>query len=187
MKRLSPRSVRNGHRGRESGQGLPLSLVPPHRVLRNSQGAAAAELIQILVRLRHQFQIPAFEDQAGRAAGTHTPQPVKRKAVRSAVCPWFYPQIFSIIRYCPLFPVGAVLQRAQCPIVPLAPAVGIRMVADGRLCHTVFLCIQNQGLPIPGCLCYLIHSKQGSPASRFRLSNFTVSQIHPIRTRFPSL
>lgn len=54
------------------------------------------------------------------------------------------------------------LQGFQCPIVPFAPAIDILVVcaiADDRLCYAVLLCVQNQGLLIPGCLCYLIHSE----------------------------
>lgn len=57
-------------------------------------------------------------------------------------------------------PVGSVFQRGKCPVIPLSPAVNILpvcVVAYSGLCDSVFLRV----VPIPGCLCYLIHSKGG--------------------------
>ena len=58
--------------------------------------------------------------------------------------------------------VGAILQRGQCPVVPFLPAIDvlpIGSIPDRRFRDSVFLCILNQCLPIPGGLCYLVHSE----------------------------
>lgn len=59
-------------------------------------------------------------------------------------------------------PVRAVFRRCLRPIVSLAPAVDVLpvgVVPGRRFCDSMLLCIQNQGLPVPGRLCYLIHSE----------------------------
>ncbi len=54
--------------------------------------------------------------------------------------------IGPVLVWMPVRSVGAILQRLQGPIIPLAPAVDILpvgAVADCRFCHSVLLCIAN--------------------------------------------
>lgn len=57
--------------------------------------------------------------------------------------------------------MGTLLQRGKDPATTFAPAVNmtVRMAAYSGLGYTIFLTVQNQGLPIPGGLCYLVHSE----------------------------
>ena len=56
----------------------------------------------------------------------------------------------------------AILKACQCAVVPFAPAVNVLPVGtvpDRRIYHAVFVRIFDKGLPVPGGLCYLIHSE----------------------------
>lgn len=58
--------------------------------------------------------------------------------------------------------MGTVCQRLKCTIVAFTPTVdvlAVGVIADGRFCYAVFLCILNYRLPKPHCLCYLIHGE----------------------------
>ena len=61
-------------------------------------------------------------------------------------------------------------------------AVGV--IADGRFCYAVFLCILNYRLPKPHCCVILFMANRLSPAFRFCLSNSTLTQVLSIRYLF---
>ena len=62
-----------------------------------------------------------------------------------------------------MWAAGLGCQGFDRPIVPTAPEVDGRacfIVLARCLCDTIFLCVLQQGLPIPHVLCYAIHGRR---------------------------
>ena len=61
-----------------------------------------------------------------------------------------------------VWPMGSVLQGLQRSVISLHPAVNVLSVStivDHRFCDAILLRVVDQGLPIQGGLCYLIHGE----------------------------
>ena len=70
--------------------------------------------------------------------------------------------LWSVLVWMAVWSMGSVLQGLQRSIISLHPAVdvlAVSVVMDGSFCDAILLCVVDQGLPIQGGLCYLIHGE----------------------------